>query len=84
MSDHSAFWGELRSPSGVLFEIETRSLRELMFSIRFLAVTQSAKLVARGFIPPDSAPCARCDDLIIREATDPEVLCPDCRDIDGP
>jgi hypothetical protein len=63
---------------------ETQILRELLSEIRFLAATKSAKLVARGPIPANSTPCARCQDLFILADGALQVLCLDCLDSAGP
>jgi hypothetical protein len=80
MRENAGFWAEMKSPTGVLIEVETQSLRELVCQIRFLAATKSAKVLARGPIPANSAPCARCQDLFIVADRVLQNLCPDCLD----
>ena len=80
MRENAGFWAEMKFPTGLRIEVETQSLRELVSQIRFLAATKSAKLVARGPIPANSAPCARCQDLFIRPDGALQVLCLDCLD----
>jgi hypothetical protein len=84
MRRNAGFWGKMKSPAGMLIEVETQSLRELMSQIRFLAATESAKLVARGPIPSNSACCARCQDLFILEDEACQALCLDCLEDEGP
>ena len=65
MKENAGFWAEMKVPAGLLIEVETQSLRELVSQIRFLAATKGAKLVARGPVPSNSTCCARCQDLFI-------------------
>jgi len=84
MSKNAAFRAEMKFPTGLLIEVETESLRDLVSQIRFLAATKSAKLVARGPVPSNSVCCARCQDLFILVDGPRQVLCLDCLEIDGP
>ncbi len=78
MKRASRFWVEMRSPTGLAIEVEAESLRALTSQIRFLAATESARLVKRGEIPADSVMCARCEDLFVRDIGDGPPLCDDC------
>ena len=83
MRENAGFWAELKFPTGLLIEVETQSLRDLVSQIRFLAATKSAKLVARGPVPSNSVCCARCQDLFILVDGPRQVLCLDCLEEDS-
>ena len=78
MKNGSAFWAEMKCPTGRQFHVEARTLRELVSHIRFFAATENARLLTQGAIPENSAACPRCHGLFVHEDGTPENLCPEC------
>lgn len=78
MNRASRFWVEMKSPTGLVIELEAESLRLLISQVRFLAATESARLVRRGEIPADCVTCARCQDLFVPDPGAGSALCQDC------
>lgn len=70
------FWAELATPAG-RWVIETRSLRELVSHIRFVAATEGARVVSRGPVPAGASCCPTCQDLYLGDEGGAPV-CPDC------
>jgi hypothetical protein len=77
------FWVEMQLPTGRRVRLEARSQRALQAELRFLAVTQSARPIVRGPVPPASRACAACRDLYVADRDAAGRACPDCADDDG-